>query len=280
VQVAEPESDDVVIIQHYKAGKPWGGPIKVPVADKITKREGKSYSLVTVSSQMDDKYAIRDTGVFTVKVGYRQPSRDKVHENLATFTYTVKNYVRNWTPKGKVNGFYVDHDFRMGEAWLYRVSDGKLELWTWFKYDRAGEAKVQEGRLRGFHGDKKFDFYQNPTRRTEVSYQEYRERNKNEQVTWGLWYWFVPQIDGEIATEYLKKNPGQYRCVLTQDGDKSREFVFTVGDDGQVVRKPLPGHKVIYGVEDSIPLKVNFKTTPDLKFDPQAFEKGAYYNRK
>jgi len=263
-----------------EAKKPSAAAVKVPVTDKITKREGKNYSLVTVSGKMDEKDATTETGVFTAKVSYKQTSRDKLHEDLATITYTVKNYVRGWTSKGKINGFYIDHDFRMGEAWLYRVSDGKLELWTWFKYDRDGEAKVREGRMRCFLGDKKIEFYESPTRRTEILYQEYREKNKNEQTMWSLWYWWVPRIEGEMATEYLKKNPGKYRCVLTQDGEKSREFVFTVGADGEVVREPLPGHKTIYGVEDSVPLKVDFKKNPDLKFDPKAFETGAYYNRK
>lgn len=280
VQLADPESDDLVIIQHYKGTKPWGDPIKVPVGSSVTKREGRNYSLVTVSSKMDDKFAITEPGVFTAKVSYKQTSRDKLHENLATFIYTVKNYTQAWTSKGKVKGFYVDHDFRIGEAWLYLLSDGKVEVWTWFKYDRDGQAKVREGRMRCFQGDKKIDFYESPTQRTEVSYQEYREKNKNEQTTWGLWYWWVPTIDGMQATEYLKKNPGKYRCVLTQDGEVSREFVFTVGGNGQVVRTPLPGHPVIYGVEDSAPLKITFKKIPDLKYDPKAFKEGAYYNRK
>ncbi len=133
VQLAEPKRDDVVIIQHYQGDEAWGDPIKMP-AQNITVRQGRGYSLVTVSSTMDQDHAISDVGQFSVKVSYKQTGLGKLHEDLATFHYTVKNCNRGWTSQGPIKGFYVDHDFRMGEAWLYRLTDGRIELWTWFKY--------------------------------------------------------------------------------------------------------------------------------------------------
>ncbi len=65
-----------------------------------------------------------------------------------------------------------------------------------------------------------------------------------------------------------------------QDGEIAREFHFTVGADGEVVREPFPGKKTIYAVEDSFPLKMQFKDNPDLEFDADAFRDGKLYGRE
>ena len=279
VQMTEPEEDDIMIVQHYKGEEKWGDPIKIPAAN-ITKRSGKNYSLVTATCMMDKDQAISDTGTFSVKVGYKQTGLGKMHEDLATFVYTVKNCNRGWTSQGQIKGFYIDHDFRIGESWLYRDSDGKIHLWTWFKYNREGAEKVRNGRVRCYSGDRKFKFHDNPTRRTEISYEDYNSQSSHQQVTWGLWYWWIPRIEGIPAAEYIQKAPGDYRCVLTQDGEISREFHFTVGDDGQIVRQPFAGNKTIYAVEDSFPLRTELKEMPDLEFDDDAFGKAKLYSRE
>jgi hypothetical protein len=279
VQLAQPIRDDVVIMQHYQGDKAWGDPVKIP-AQNIVPRRGRDYSLVTVSGMLGREHAISDVGQFSVKVSYKQTGMGKLHEDLATFHYTVKNCNRGWTSKGQIKGFYVDHDFRMGEAWLYRLTDNRMELWTWFKYSRDSEAKIRDGRLRLFLGDKMLEFGNMPTRRTEVAYEHYTSQREHDQVKWGLWYWSVPRIEGVMAADYLKNHPGSYRCTLTQDGEIAREFHFTVAADGEFERKPFPGMKTIHSVADSFPLKMEFKDNPDLTFDTAAFSKGKLYSRE
>jgi hypothetical protein len=279
VQVAQPERDDVVIVQHFRGEQAWGEPIRLP-AQNITPRRGQDYSLVTVSSTADQLGPTSDTGQFSVKVSYLQTGLQKLHENLATFHYNVKHCNRGWTPQGPVLGFYVDHDFRMGEAWLYRLSDDRMELWTWFKYNREGESKIRDARLRLHHAGQVLEFGNTPTQRTEIEYEHYTSQREHQQITWGLWYWSVPRIEGDMAAAYLKSHPGAYRCELTQDGRIAREFQFTVDAQGQIVREPFPGMKAIYAVDDSFPLKMEFKDSPDLAFDEQAFQTGKLYGRQ
>ena len=38
-------------------------------------------------------------------------------------------------------------NFRVGEGWVYTNSEGQVQVWTWFKYDRKGEADVRDGSL-------------------------------------------------------------------------------------------------------------------------------------
>jgi hypothetical protein len=45
-------------------------------------------------------------------------------------------------------------------------------------------------------------------------------------------------------------------------------------------REPFPGMKTTHAVEDSFPLKMQFKKSPDLKFDAKAFQKGKLHGRK
>jgi len=279
VQLAKPQRDDVVILQHFQGDTSWGEAIKVPV-QTITERRGRGYSLVSFTNTMDREQAISDVGSFSVKVSYKQTALGKLHENLATFSYTVKNCNRGWTSQGQIKGFYVDHDFRMGEAWLYRLTDDRIELWTWFKYNRETEAKIRGGRLRLIVGDEILDFGNTPTDRTEVSYEHYSSQREHERITWGLWYWSVARIEGVMAADYLRNHPGTYRCVLTQDGEIAREFEFTVGADGEFVRKPFPGMKAIHAVEDSVPLHMEFKDNPDLEFDADAFQTAKLYGRE
>ena len=79
VQVAQPERDDIVILQHFFGEKPWGDPIKVPVSN-ITPRRGEDYSLVSFSNTMDQALAITDVGEFSVQVSYKQTALGKLHE--------------------------------------------------------------------------------------------------------------------------------------------------------------------------------------------------------
>jgi hypothetical protein len=83
-----------------------------------------------------------------------------------------------------------------------------------------------------------------------------------------------------MAAQYLKSHPGSYRVVLTQDGQISREFQFVVSPDGEIVREPFAGMETIYAVDDSFPLKMEFKDNPDLPFDAEAFKKGKLYGRE
>ena len=155
----------------------------------------------------------------------------------------MKNDNRGWTSQGPIQGFYVDHDFRMGEAWLYRLSDNRIELWTWFKYDRDGEAKVQSGRLRCFSGNKVLQFGDATTDRTEVSYDHYTSQRDHEKVTWGLWYCSVPRIEGVMAADYLKNNPGEYQ-LHTDPGRRNRQGVpFHCRGRWSDHPSALPGHE-------------------------------------
>ncbi len=289
-KVTSPESDDIVELQHYQGSKKWG-PVQKCIlqTSQMVKRRGAGgsdmgYSLVVPDCLMDEKLAISQAGKFSVKVSYKQTGEGKLHQDLAEYRYEVKTHNGQWPGKlPAVKHYHVDHDFRLGEAWLYQNADGQLGIWTWFKYDREGEQLVRQGRLRCFVGDKKMSFYDSPTARTAVEVDQYPSRDVNGKFFWGLWYWWTARVDGKTGAEWIKENPGQYRCTLTQAGDVSRELSFEVDAEGKV--KPAPCQSLtdpngVRTVEDEQLIKVELKKAPDLKFDRAALKKAGLYGRK
>ena len=280
-RVVSPESDDRVLLQHFKGKKKWGPQLKCARRGPGGKKLG--YSLVPFNCLMDEKLAISRTGTFSVKVSYKQTGLGKVHEDLGRYTYTIKQFNRVWPGKRPpIKNFYADHDFRLGEAWLYQKGDGQLQIWSWFKYDRHGGSKVNGGRLRCFIGDKKLAFYKSPTRRTEISFDHWPSRKKHSVTTWGLWYWWTGTVGDGTGLDFIKKNPGEYRCTLTQDGEIAREFFFEADAEGKIAGAPCEKQGDAKGVRllaDEHLIKMTFKKGPDLKFNKKAFKKAPLYGR-
>jgi hypothetical protein len=285
-RVDDPESDDVILLQHYRGKRKWGPVQKCQIGDRQkTERRGKGgkrlgYYLVHPVCMMDNKLATPRTGKFSVTVSYKVTGEGKTYKDLGTYTYTVKPYNHNWTPKGPLKSFYVDQDHRMGEAWLYLPTNGKVEIWSWFKYDRDGAKHVRGGRMRCFVDGKKMKFYDNPTSRTEVKVQHYTGNLKHKTTYWGLWYWWAPRVGDELAGDWLSKHPGKVRCALTQNGEIAREFFFEVDKDGNVVRPECQKSGAVRSLDEEFVIKMTFKKNPDLKFDKRAFKRTPFYHPK
>jgi len=287
-KVVDPESDDVALLQHYRGKKKWGPELKCKAGTAIPRRGagGKKlgYSLVPFNCLMDEKYAISKTGKFSVKVSYKVTGEGKEYKDLGLYAYTIKQFNMIWPGKRPpIKNFYADHDFRMGEAWLYTNGDGQLQIWSWFKYDRHGGNKVQGGRMRCFVGDKKLKFYKNPTRRTEIYFDHYPNRKTHNMTKWGLWYWWTGTVGEGNGLDFLKANPGKYRCTLTQDGEIAREFHFEADAEGKITPAPCEKPGEASGVRllaDEHLIKMTFKKGADIKFNKKAFKKGGLYGRK
>jgi hypothetical protein len=284
-KVQKPESDDIVELQHFQGKKKWG-PVqkcKLESQNLIKKREKGgvegAYSLVVPTCLMDEAEAIAATGAFSVEVSYKQTGAGKLHSKLGVYRYTVKNHNGVWGYKaGPTKLYHVDHDFRIGEAWAYLNAEGQLQVWTWFKYDRKGESDVRGGRLRCSVGDKQLELYEKPTGRTTVEFDYYPTRDKNEKTFWGLWYFWTKNSYG---AEFLKANPGSYRCTLTAAGEVSRELSFEVAD-GLVKRAPCQGDGLeqVRSLDEEALIKVQLKKATDLAYDKAALRKAGLYGRK
>lgn len=284
-KVTKPESDDIVELQHFQGKKKWGPVQKCRIeSGQIIKKREKggvegAYSFVVPNCLMDESLGIAATGNFSVEVSYKQTGEGKLHSKLAVYSYTVKSHNGTWGYKsGPAKLYHVDHDFRIGEGWAYLSGEDQVQVWTWFKFDREGEANVRGGRLRCSVGDKKLEFHENPTARTTVEFDAYPTRDKNEKTFWGLYYWWTKMNYGG---QFLRDNPGTYRCTLTAAGDVSRVITFEVAD-GKIKRAPCQGDGLadVRSLDTEALIKVELKKTTDLKFDKGAFRKQGLYGRK
>ncbi len=284
-KVGAPETDDIIELQHFQGKKKWGPVQKCKVeSSNIEKKLGRgatpgTFSLVVPTCLMDEALAIGATGAFSVEVAYKQTGAGKLHSKLGVYSYTVKTHNGVWPGKGGPTKLYhVDHDFRIGEGWVYVNSEGQVQVWTWFKYDRKGENDVRGGRLRCSVGGKKLELHENPTQRTNVDFDYYPTRDKNEKTFWTLWYWWTRAPYG---ADFFKANPGTYTCNLTVAGEVSRELSFEV-ENGLAKRAACQGEGAaeVRSLDEEALIKVQLKKASDLAFDKAALRKAGLYGRK
>ena len=115
------ESDDVLMLQHLQGRKKWG-----PAQKCRLRHHWKPVGLAKFECRGEEKMAVNRGGKFAVRVSYKQGALDKLHENIATLHYKVikhkcdnRHVKRRWRPS---SCFVVDHDFRIGEAWITELT--------------------------------------------------------------------------------------------------------------------------------------------------------------
>lgn len=272
------ESDDVVTAQFYM-GKKAVGPV-VKCQPSFAKLRKSAYQVASVYGCMPEleKHGISKGGKGRVVVGYKQLSKGKEFKNLATYYFNIEQH----EGAAKEKEFHIKEDFRMGESWIHVKQDGRFQLFTWFKVSRDKSTEIHRGnfKLRCFAGDKKMEMDPLTNSRYKTDFSTYKGAKKNGgQPFFSQWkynYFFPPGTH----KDFLKNNPGKYRCVLTRGGEIDREFHFTVAD-GAVVKPACQtgANPLVSAPSTTTLIKTVWKTPQDAKFDRAAFSKGAFWGR-
>ncbi len=278
-QVKGAESDDVILAQYYLGKKKWGKEIKCPV--QVQPMRGTDYSFVSAyncAPNLDKDGITKPAKSVKVVLGYRQLAEGKDHRDLATYSFAVLAH------KGASGNteFHIDKDFRMGEAWLHLLQNGRQwNLFSWFKTGNDRESRMYANgfKIRCSVGDKKLNMATMTNSRYDYEYDDYSAKSSEDRKTrWSMFYFF-PMGNGQ---EFFKNNPGKYRCVLTRGGELDREFYFEIGADGKPVKPACQqgDNPLVRTPESTTFIKTVFKNPQDRKFDAKAFVKGAFYGRK
>lgn len=287
-KATSPESDDVAVVQFFRGRAKWGKPVNCAIPSRgIIKRKKKGklagYSLVTLTCTPTQLGWQNKGGKFAFSVSYKKTGEGKVYKNLARYAFTVKPHTQIWNSKGKMKGWHVDYDFRLGESWVYYHGDGPVQLWSWFKVDHDKVAPPRGGKLRCFVGGKKMPFM-GPTARTSpnYTYMKKRQGGRAHKVEWGLWYWFAPRVEGKMAQDWLKeRGAGKVRCTLTQGGNITREFHFALGADGRLVKPACQTSGLVRALDDETLIRMVVKHKGgDMPYDRKAFAGGGLFGRK
>ena len=78
------------------------------------------------------------------------------------------------------------------------------------------------------------------------------------------------------SVHYLSENPGEYRCVITGNGEILKELYFTIGKDGQIV-KPECQAKSMKNLRQVTLLRQVNKKLSFVPYDKAAGQKAGYY---
>ncbi len=290
------ESDDVLVLQHFRGKRKWGAVQKCRL-----RQHWKAVGLAQFACRGDEKMAVNATGKFSVSVSYKQGAADKLHKKIETLHYKVIKYKcdnrhvkRRWKPS---SCFVVDHDFRIGEAWMTELNTDAtapsyILLRTWFKYGDKGPYRPK---ARCYLAGKKVAEAKVERKQTEVTYRSIRRPNDSgTRKTWARWYWRFYDFATQPPTKtistvsypkvfYVSKNPGSYTCVITADGDKIATISFEVGADGKVVRPPCQGDTAAATVRtlDNVHLlKVAYTKKANIKHKARDFAASPLYGRR
>jgi len=299
VKIDKTESDDVLVIQHLEGGKKWGAPQKCALAhfDELD-------HVAEFQCKMDEGLAINRAGKFSAEVAYKHVATGKTDDGIGSLKYSVLKYnCDNRHVKGKFVPspcFVVDHDFRIGEAWLEETNPRTGEvvqelddaaptdvyLRAWIKTG-SNEPKMN---LRCTYKGKVITKDGLNREQTRIAYQEFPKANAPQhEVVWRKWWFAMPDVAGRPAKKgdekrsfYLNQNPGDYRCTVTSDGDQVAELQFTVNADGKVNHACVDDTRpdAVTASERRHLIKATFKPDFNAKYDASAFKTAPFYGKK
>lgn len=267
------ESDDMLVLQHFKGKKKWGKEVKCRM-----KKAPSSYSdgLAYFDCMDKDNYQQKKAGAFSTQVTYKAVGEGKTYENVRELKYNVVGF-KSDNMKKPSPGWVVDNDWRLGDATIsmHRNEPHRASVELWFKSDRNNRPKPK---MRCYHGETKIDTGDRPRKQLETEYRFYK-KDKDTTIVWQQYrfsltkLWYDGDPDGEPDVHVLDKNPGDYKCTVTNDGDIVKTVSFKVGDDGKIVQSKcaaVPEKKYTF-------VKVESAKGADYKYAAKAYAKSAYW---
>ncbi len=290
------ESDDVLILQHLRGKKKWGAEQKCRL-----RQHYKAVGMAKFECKGDEKMAANKGGSFSVRISYKQGALDKLHQNIDTLHYNVIKYKcdnrhvkRRWKPS---SCYVVNHDFRLGEGWITELTEDSTSptyilLRTWFKY---ADKEPHRPKARCFLNGKKVAQAKVERKQKAITYRALKKANgRGQRVTWARWCWrfydfatLPPQKTISTVSYpnvfYVNKNPGNYTCVITADGDKLATMSFQVGANGKIVRPACQSASpdgTVRSPDNVHLIKVVYGKAANIKYQAKAFAKKPLYGRK
>ena len=287
------ESDDVLLLQHLQGKKKWGSEQKCRL-----RHHWKPVGMGKFECRGAESMAVNKGGNFSVRITYKQGGVGKLHKDIDTLHYSVikhkcdnRRVKGRWTPS---SCYVVDHDFRIGEGWVTELTEDEttptfILLRTWFKYSDKEPSRPE---ARCYLNGKKVAEAKRERKQKEITYRAVKKANgRGQRTTWARWYWRFydlgarpPQKTVSIASYpnvfYLNKNPGDYTCVITADGDKLATLSFKVGADGKIVRPPCQGDGTVRAPENVHLVKVAYGKGANIKYKARDYANKPLYGRK
>jgi len=287
--------DDVVLIQVLKGRKKLGKP--TPCRPKGIKAKVQlAYFECLAPRNRDYPNMFNSDGQHTVALTYKKPIEGTVFKNFATLKVSVKKLKKGASNNPNV-AWGTDHDMKLTVSTIeektnnggsglgghtneslqaaFRQGIPYMAVHTWLKREK----RVERTKLTCMYKGKRVAESQDVGGQN-YDYWSYVKKGspKRDDAKWDQQEYLLYQLHprpgpggnkGSWATpqHWMNENPGDYRCVVTGEGDVIKEIYFTVGADGEIV-KPTCQAKSFNTLHT-----VTLLTTKDHKLSDRSYDK-------
>ena len=264
VKYDQMEHDDAILIQVYKGSKKLGEPTPCQ-----PKKHHPDFHVAYFECDAPKKRSAYETlfetdGVHTIKLTYKKLIEGKEFKDFASFNLHVVN-----AKQGAANNpslkWLTNHDMKLSVSTIeeginhsarniltakkaalrqWGEQAQSLQIQTWFKTDKGARRNTK---MTCLYKDKKI-IESNGVPKKRYTYWSFLEKGsmKKEEAQWTQHIYEMynlhprpnpknPQYP-QKGGHYLSENPGDYRCVITGDGEVLKELFFKVGADGNIVK--------------------------------------------
>lgn len=257
--------DDTIMIEVFKDDKSLGKPTSCQSKPAYTLTEAHlAYYQCEAPSDRDFDKLFTTSGTHTIKLTYKKPIEGIEFKDFASLRLQVIE-----AKQGAANSpslkWQTDHDMKLAVSTIeeeiphstpsdggirsaielaYQKNEAAVTIRTWFKKDKG----YHPTKIACLYNGKRIDEAEG-MKGSEYSSWTYLKQGspEREDAQWTQYYYQLfalhprPNPDGSKGSYsqpqfYLNENPGEYRCVITGDGDVMKELFFTVGPDGHLVK--------------------------------------------
>ena len=304
VHYKDAADDDVVVISLHKGKKRLGKP--TPCRPKRLYAEAALAAFECEAPKgRDHKDLFSTKGVHTIKLTYRKVIEGKEFANFAVLTVNVEQLKKGASNNPSVS-WGESHDGKLTVSTIEEKSQNSnsnsdafnalaaakgigvpyMLVSTWFKREK----RVERTKMTCMYKGKRIAEAQS-TGNSKYSSYTYKKKGSPERIdqAWEQATYFLyamhPRPDakgskGSWSTpqHWLNENPGDYKCVITGDGEIVKELYFKVGADGEVV-KPACQRGSMNALKTVTLLRTVNKKLSTVKYDKKVGKKAGYEGR-
>ena len=264
------EKGDILALQHYKGKRKAGKPVKCRMKGAPSSYNDQVAYFLCGS---DRATQFKKGGKFKTVLTYKSAEGIKF-KDFRTLSYDVMQFKSSGGKKPQ-KGWAVNNDWRLDHGSVSTSrNNAHADIRVWVKFDRNAKPKPS---MRCYYKGKKIESRSTVRAQLSPQYRFYR-KNKDTTVVWKQFRFSMFKLvigDESRASpdsHLTSKNPGEYKCVVVNDGDAIKEVHFAIKDGKVAAPKncsAVPGARFTF-------VKVVTKGG-DYKSEKNAYSKKAFW---
>ena len=253
--------DDAVMIEVFKDGKSLGKPTSCQFKYHDKDFDLAYYQCDAPKMNSDYEGLYQTGGPHTIKLTYKNLVEGKEFKDFAILKINVKKAMQGSANNPSLK-WQTDHDMKLAVSTIQEGGSKRgiikyakeaafragtqttsMVINTWFKTGKKARNKTKMTCLYHDRRIAQADSF----KIGEFSYWSYLKKGsmEREEAHWVHHSYYLRTMyprrhskatHGRKKGHFLNENPGEYRCVITGDGEVLKELFFRVGLDGNIVK--------------------------------------------